>query len=321
MTPASPSNELQSPKGQQSLYDTVPNTPLPVEGQDEIFQSFAYLTPFNHHARLAFDHAVDAIKSNPDSFSYALRNMDIEPFRQESASATSVFTDSDTAEADIGPTVPVYRFQGRYHFKLSNPPRNSKKGWALGDGRGSAAQQVDILLSGPKKVPDIAGIHAIIFPHDESCCLVLQARHMTVVHNVPLSQSIGSSQRQLAWEDEIRIGNCVYRFKHDNIAETDEHQKRLEVYMKKIHGPNWESLLPLLRPSSEIPQMTLHAYSWPLGAFAKGTFGVVAAGFRNDGKPVAVKRFNKPKETELSAHRRMMAYIGKHVSVARAITC
>ena len=172
------------------------------------------------------------------------------------------------------------------------------------------------LLSGPKKVPDIAGIHAVIFPHDESCCLVLHTRHTTVVHNVPLSQSAGSSQKQLAWEDEIRVGNCVYVFKHDDVAETDEHQKQLEVYMKKIHGPNWESSSPLLRLSSEIPQMTLHAYSWPLGAFANGTSGVVTAGFRNDSKPIAVKRFNKPEETELSAHRSMMAYIGKHVSAA-----
>ena len=241
--------------------------------------------------------------------------MNIEPVRQESASAASVFTDSDTVEADITSEIPNYRYQGAYCFKLSNPPRNSKQGWALGDGRSSAGKQVDILLSGPKKVPDIAGIHAIIFPHEQSCRLVLRARHKTFVHDVALSQSGESSQRELAWEDEIRIGKCIYKFVHNPFIKSAEYQEQLHVYMKKTHGQNWESL-SLLGSSSDVPQIRLHEYTWPLGAFAKGTFGQVTAGTRIDGKPVAVKRFNKPKEAELSAHRKMMAYIGRHVSTA-----
>ena len=307
--PEVPPEELDSP------CDTIPNTPLPVEGQ-EISQTIACLTPFNHSARVAFDHAVDAIKSNPDLFADARRNMNIEAVRHESASAASVFTDSDTAEAGIVHDIPTYRYQGGYHFKLSNPPRSSKQGWALGDGRGMAGRQVDILLNGPRKATDIAGIHAIIFPHEQSCRLVLRARHKTLVDNVTLSQSSKSSQRELAWVDEIRIGRAVYTFQYRDFVEGKEYQEQLDVYMKKTHGPSWESLSTLLGPSSDIPQIRLHAYSWPLGAFAKGTFGQVTAGTRNDGKPVAVKRLNKPKETELSAHRKIMAYIGRHVSTA-----
>lgn len=308
--PEVPPEELDSP------CDTIPNTPLPIEEQ-EISQVLAYLTPFNHEARLAFDHAVDAIEGDPELFSYARRNMDINVIRQESVSAASVFTDSDTAEADIAPDIPLYRYKGRYHFRLSNPPRNYKRGWALGDGRSLGASQVDILLSGPKKVSNIAGIHAVIFPHEQSCCLVLRARHKTTVHNVVLSQSGESSQRRLAWVDEIRVGSCVYTFVHKAFTQTEEYQEQLEMYMKKTHGPNWQSLSPLLDPSSDLPQITLNAYSWPLGAFAKGTFGQVTAGTQDDGKPVAVKRLNKPKAAELSAHRKLMAYIGRHVSAAR----
>lgn len=87
--------------------------------------------------------------------------------------------------------------------------------------------------------------------------------------------------------------------------------------MKKTHGVTWKSLSALLGSSTDDPKMTLCAYSWHLGAFAKGTFGVVTAGPREDGKPIAVKKFNKPKVAELSAHRKMMAHIGQHVSATR----
>lgn len=75
-------NGLDSPKGQRSPCDTAQNTLLPIEESDEMFQPFAYLQPFNHKARLAFDCAVDAIKDNPDLFAHARRNMSIEPARQ-----------------------------------------------------------------------------------------------------------------------------------------------------------------------------------------------------------------------------------------------
>ncbi|KAL9121888.1 MAG: hypothetical protein Q9187_001555 [Circinaria calcarea] len=318
--PGDRSNELDSLGGHRSPDDTIPNTPLPLEGQ-ESSHILAYLTPFNRQARLAFDHAVDAIKTDPDLFAYARRNMDIWPVRQESASAASIFTDSDTAEVDIAPDIPIYRYDGAYHIRLSNPPRNSKQGWTLGDGRNSGDSQVDILLSGPRNVPDIAGVHAFIFPHKESCRFVLRARHTTTVHNFSFSQRDVPCQRELAKKDEIRIGNCVYSFTHDEFVETKEHQEQLEVYMKKTHGLNWESLSAVLGPNSDLPQIKLHAYSWPLGAFAKGTFGQVTAGTRNDGKPIAVKRFNKPKGSELSAHREIMACIGKHPNILELLDC
>ncbi|KAI9881283.1 MAG: hypothetical protein M1830_005569 [Pleopsidium flavum] len=62
--------------------------------------------------------------------------------------------------------------------------------------------------------------------------------------------------------------------------------------------------------------MRLHEYLWSLGAFTSGTFGQVTAGTGSDGKAVAVKRFKEPEEEKLSAHRKMMSYIGKHQKLA-----
>ncbi len=91
--------------------------------------------------------------------------------------------------------------------------------------------------------------------------------------------------------------------------------------MKEAQGPTWEGLLKILDSSPEAVSMRLNEYSWPLGAFASGPFGLVTAGTRRDGSAVAVKRFRKPKEDFLSAHRKMMSYIGKHVSTTRLLSC
>ena len=299
--------------------DTVPVTPEPSYEDEQNAQAFAHLTPISRAARLAFDSAVDAIKSDPDYFAHLRRNMHVEPNRQVSPSAASVFTDSDTTETEASSNEVTYRYKGAFHFKLGNPPRYPKKGWILGDGRNSAARQVDFLLSGPKKTAEIAGIHATIFIHDRSCRLVLGARHKTTVH---ASNGTGTSTTlcrtscpaQLAREDEIRIGECVYLFEYDEDADRKEHEQQLASFMKKVHGPTWEGLLKILGSSPEAVSMRLNEYSWSLGAFACGSFGQVTAGTRRDGSAVAVKRFIKPEEDFLSAHRRMMSYIGKHVS-------
>ena len=306
---------------QPHLSDTVPNTPEPLSISGGNLQPFAHLVPINAAARLAFDYAVDAIKHNPNLFDRARRNMHIESARQESVSTASVFTDSEDTKSETSCNELPYRYRGRFYFNLSNPPINSRAGWVLGDGRGSAAGQVDFLLSAPKKVADIAGMHAMIFPHKQTCRLVLDARHKTVLlasnggrTSVCLSRSTACAVQELAWEDEIRIGDCAYLFSYEDYATGEEHQRQLETFMKGFYGAGWESLHPLLGSSPDTIPIRLQRYSWTLGAFAKGTFGQVAAGTGSEGNAVAVKRIFKPVEAELSAHRKMMAYLGKHVS-------
>lgn len=101
----------------------------------------------------------------------------------------------------------------------------------------------------------------------------------------------------------------------EDYATGEEHQQQLEKFMKECHGVGWEGLQRLLGPSPDAMPIRLHKYSWTLGAFAKGTFGQVAAGTGSEGNAVAVKRIYNPVEAELSAHRKMMAYLGRHVSV------
>jgi len=131
---------------------------------------------------------------------------------------------------------------------------------------------------------------------------------------ITISKSAASVQ--LGSEEQIRIGDCVYLFEYLDFAKSETHGEQLALFMKETHGPNWEGLLQLLSSSPEDTRMRLHNYSWSLGAFAKGTFGQVTAGTGSDGNPVAIKRLNKPREEQLSAHRRIMSHIGKHVSVA-----
>jgi len=179
---------------------------------------------------------------------------------------------------------------------------------------------VDFLLSAPRQAKDIAGKHAVIFLHPRSCRLVLGARHKTTMQApdgraamITISKSAASVQ--LGSEEQIRIGDCVYLFEYLDFAKSETHGEQLALFMKETHGPNWEGLLQLLSSSPEDTRMRLHNYSWSLGAFAKGTFGQVTAGTGSDGNPVAIKRLNKPREEQLSAHRRIMSHIGKHVRV------
>ena len=302
--------------------DTVPNTPEPRPDPDGIF---ARLKPINDAARQHFDYAVDAIKENPSLFAHARRNMSIEPPRQESVSAVSVFTDTEVVSSEGAAIDLPYRFKGEYLFQFSNPPRG--QAWLLGDGRPSAAKQVDFLLTGPRRAAEIAGIHAMIFPHNRSCRLILRARHKTIVPSpisggttLTLSRSADSVEVELAFQNEIRIGGCVHLFQYDETAENQKHQAQLEAFMREKHGPNWEGLSNLLVWSPDTAPVRLYGYSWSLGAFAKGTFGQVTAGTRSDGTVVAVERLIKPDEERLSAHRKLMAHIGRHVSISSLVT-
>ncbi|MCJ1243493.1 hypothetical protein MMC30_000690 [Trapelia coarctata] len=321
-------DEAGPSREQPNLNDTVPNTAEPVSSYNSSSQHFAHLVPVNAKARLAFDYAVDAVKGDPELFAHARRCMCIESARQESVSVASVFTDSDAIETEVPSEEPPHRFGGYFRFDLSNPPRDPRVGWVLGDGRGPAAKHVDFLLSGPKKVADISGIHAMISFHERSCRLVFIARHKSVLHapdgsrtTVTLARSAGSPPQELAFKDEIRIGDCAYSFSYEDCAKGEEHRQQLEMFMKKCHGVGWGGLSKLLESSPDATPMRLHKYSWSLGAFAEGTFGQVAGGTASDGNAVAVKRIKSPREEELSAHRKMMGYLGSHPNILELLDC
>ena len=321
--PDEPSNNLGSPIRPWSPSDTIPAIPKRLERYEPKHQPFASLTPISRKARQAFESAVDAIKQNPDAHEHVLRNMVIEPVRHQSISVTSEFTDSETAEAEPHES-PLFRFTGHFCFRLDNPPRVPRLGWVIGDGRSTAATQVDFLLSAPRQARRIAGKHAVIVFHPRSSRLVLGARHSTMIPApdgrapmVDLSKSAVNSE--LGPVEQIRIGDCDYLFEYLDFAKSETHKQQLTTFMKQTHGQNWEGILDLLSSSAEDTPMRLHTYTWSLGAFARGAFGQVAAGTANDGNPVAIKRLNRPQEEQLSAHRRIMSHIGNHVRVVWAV--
>ncbi len=86
----------------------------------------------------------------------------------------------------------------------------------------------------------------------------------------------------------------------------------LSSFMKGHHGPQW-TFHKMRSPASGGDHMNLGSYTCSPGAFAQGTFGQVTAGWTLDGAAVAIKRFIKPRQTDLNSHREMMAYIGEHV--------
>lgn len=314
--------------GPLSPSDTIPASPKPLSEFEEKQQPFARLSPINDAARRAFDSAVDAIKRDQDAHAHVRRNIVFESVRQESVSVASEFTDSENTETHAQNGPPSHRFKGFFCFRLDNPPRVPRNGWILGDGRNSAAGQVDFLLSAPRQTRDIAGKHVAIYPHPRSCRLLLQARHRTTMQasdtrSMITTLSKSDSATQLTSAEQIHIGDCIYLFDYLDSAISEAHQEQLTKFMKQTHGSGWTSLLHIINSSSssEIPNMRLHTYSWPLGAFAGGTFGQVAAGTASNGDPIAVKRFYKPREEQLSAHRRMMSHIGRHPNIIHLLDC
>ena len=318
--------KVDTPIRRRSSSIIIPATPETLHEfeQNDSSSPFAHLVPINRAARLAFETTVDAIKQDPSGHAHFRRNILIEPAHQESISVASDFTDSEASETEGQSDAPSYRFKGHFCFRLDNPPRVPRIGWILGDGRSSAAKQIDFLLSAPRQVKDISGKHVIISFHPRSCRLVLQARHKTTMQapdrggtTVELSKSDMSVE--LGARENIQIGDCIYLFEYLPYAKSETHEQQLSQFMKQTYGSNWEGLLNLLPSSPEATPVRLHTYTWSLGAFAKGSFGQVTAGTGGSGNPVAIKRLFKPREEEISAHRRSMGHIGKHVRLVMSV--
>lgn len=168
----------------------------------------------------------------------------------------------------------------------------------------------------------IARVHASALPHEQSCRLLLRAHHRTFVHGangvgraILISQNTSPSIIHLGSNEDIQIGtDCTYYFKYTDFAESDQHKECLFAFMKTIHGDHLQSLAKLIQPTpSPTPMIRLNMYSWLVGAFAKGTFGQLAAGYKSNGDLVAVKWFRNPKEDKLSHHRKLMSHIRDHV--------
>ncbi|KAJ9641307.1 hypothetical protein H2204_002985 [Knufia peltigerae] len=281
---------------------------------------FASLVPLNRDARERFSSAVQTILDNPDQWERARNNLRWEHNRHESVSTTSVFSDAE----DVAQETTVYAhpaYIGEYLFQLDHPPRQGA--WILGDGRGSFRTDVDFLLTAPHTSRAIAGRHALIYHDKRTRRLLLRANHKVIAPSpsnpgtsIMLNRKSDPQTMELVRRHELRIGTCTYLFDYTDAATSTQYSVRLGDFMRKIYGEQWQginSLTPgLLSVTPDEQSMRFGKYSWPIGAFAEGTFGQVVAGTTISGEAIAVKRLKFPNGNDLAKIQKVMAHLQGH---------
>ena len=297
-----------------SQGSTLPNTPgsFSKDVLDEIEDDvFALLRPLNPDAYEAFNAAVNVIIKDSDTYTHARQFLHS---NTRSIRESSVFTNDSAAESGSGP---VPQWVGCFKFSLKVSPSIPGEGWYFGTGRGrSKPGETDILLAPPTQrwaTKGVAGRHARLYFHRESCRVILEARHSVILGGAKEADIITKQASQVLEQGQIiGIGGCLYAFEYTAYYTSPVFVEELSAFMKCYHGPQW-MIHRMLPPASGGDLMTMGKYTCTPGAFAQGTFGQVTAGWARNGKAVAIKRFKKPYQASLDSHRKMMDYIGEHV--------
>ena len=298
---------------------TIPITPSPLSEDilnQEIDNVFAWLRPINTIACEAFDDAVNAVIKHPTTYLH-MRQF-FHTSQNRSVRAASVFTD-DSTSADNGECDQSNpQWTGAFKFSLKTVSCATGDGWSLGTGHGlPSGEEVDIMIAPPSRrwLKSIAGKHARFYFHKESARMALEARHTIKLSGMDKVDVITKTAvRVLEKGQFISIGDCLYTFEYTDLMKSKDFLDDLSKWMKVHHGPGW-ALHRTLSSTLGGDHINLGNYTCTPGAFAQGTFGEVTAGWARDGSTVAIKRFKKPKEESLKAHREMMHYIGEHVSL------
>lgn len=303
----------------ESEESTIPNTPSSFS-EDVLSESeeqvFAWLRPSDPSACKAFDAALNAIITSPRDYEHTRQFIHAD---RRSIRATSVFTNDSTLDQHEEPQSEGPRWIGSFKFSLKTLPRKPIEGWYLGtDGHGSKTGEVDMLLAPYTqkwRKLRIAGKHARVFFHEESCRVMVEARHTVTISTATGAETLTRSKsRVLENGSMLSIGDCLYVFEYTEYSKTPSFQIDLSRFIEEHHASRW-SIHKLLPPISTGETMVLGEYMCSRGAFAQGTFGQVSAGWARDGRAVAIKRFKRPEEPELKAHQKVMFCLGYHVSV------
>ena len=285
----------------------------PGSGADDIVNAnqndvFAWLRPHSDIARRAFDASVNSALKNRGKYEHIRQFLQIS---ERGNRALSAFTEDGAENHDV-----ARQWSGAFRLSLKVPPRDSAKGWYFGTSRGRHLQDVNILLAPPIKKwagSRIAGRHGRLFLHEESCRMMLEARHtVTTTKNGAFVISQLNS-RVVEHGELIEIGDCTYTFEYAELYSTPGFEEDLVRFMKEHNGPRW-ALNKLLSPASVNSSLPMGNYSCSPSAFAQGTFGKIYAGWSHNGRPVAIKVFKRPVENEVRGHQELMAQIGYHVS-------
>lgn len=268
---------------------------------------FAWLRPHSDTAREAFSASVNSALKYGDKYEHVRQFLCV---TERDNVARSPFTEDD-AEPGNEPL----QWSGAFMLSLKVRPRDPAKGWYLGTNRRRQPQEVDILLAPPTETwanKRIASKHARLFFHEQSCRMMLEARHtVTITKN---GAAIITQSRSHVIEDGelIEIGACSYIFEYTKLHSTPTFQQDLVQFMKAYNGAQW-SLNKLLSPASVSQPISIGSYCCSPSAFAQGSYGRIRAGWTQDGCPVAIKVFKEPRETNIIGHKQLMDHIGYHV--------
>lgn len=287
-----------------------PTIPLTLEDEKDVF---ARLLPLNRLACEAFDAVVNSTVEDLSRPNHFRRFLNAET---RGTRARSVFTGDGDAPDDPDPCSENYQWTGAYELSLKILPHNPEKGWYIGTNRGQPEDsEIDILLA-PSTSKwakfRIAGKHARLFLHKESCRVMLEARHTVTVGRNGAMTFTNSTSHVLEQEELISIGDCMYTFTYTEFFKSSLFEKELSQFMKEYYDPQW-AINKLLSPASVGEPISLGRYYCSPSSFAQGTFGKVTAGWTGDGVAVAIKHFKNPKESEVNLHRKNMRHIGNHV--------
>ncbi|KAL8727617.1 MAG: hypothetical protein Q9166_005925 [cf. Caloplaca sp. 2 TL-2023] len=301
---------------------TVPNTPesgsekIPTLDEGTVF---AWLRPLNLPTSDAFDSTVNTVIKYPSEYNHQYRFLHCD---SRQGRAQSVFTDDDDS---IQPesSAPVTQWAGAFGLTFTQLPHNPAKGWDIGTNRAkSTSGEVDLLLAPQNSRMNlgIAGNHARLALHNQSCRISLEAKH-TVTIGINGAKSFRQSKRYVLEHGEIvLIGLCAYTFQYTDYFFSAAFDHDITQYMRKYCESHW-SMNDYISPSSVGLPISLSNYYCSPRAFAQGTFGKISAGWSESGEVVAIKTFKKAIESEISSHIELMEYIGRHDRILQLLKC
>ncbi|KAL8790343.1 MAG: hypothetical protein Q9213_000695 [Squamulea squamosa] len=279
----------------ESEASTEPATPK--EGSAEVIKLdesnvFAWLRPLSKTSCQAFDATVNLVIKKPAEFTHVRQFLHCDS-RQDRAQ--SVFTDDEDDSTDR---------------------------WCIGSGR-ARSKEVDLLLAPPTdrwmKI-EVAGIHATLAIHPESCRISLQARH-TVTISKNSTKTFRQQESYILEHDEIiLIGDCAYTFQYTDYFFSPAFERDIIRYMRSHIKSLW-TMNEFISPNSVGPPRLLGNYYCSPSAFAQGTFGKVSAGWTENGATIAIKTFKNPKESEIKSYIEIMEYIGTHENIVQLLKC
>ncbi|KAL9594240.1 MAG: hypothetical protein Q9219_007142 [cf. Caloplaca sp. 3 TL-2023] len=315
-------------EGQDRMGDsdrsTIPNTPeadseeAVVLDQDEVF---AWLRPFNDIALKAFDATVNlVIKHKLDHFRHFL-HCDSRQSRSQ-----SIFTeDGDSSHNEPQPS--IYQWVGAFGLRLTYLPLDTIQGWCIGtnDGRipSRPLKEIDLLLAphaALRTETRIAGHHATLNLHKQSCRIILQAKHTTTISSNGAKTFRHPDSFLLEHGEIILLGNCAYTFEYTDYFRSPAFEQAITEHMRKYHESLW-SMNKYVSPGSVGLPTALGEYYCSPSAFDDGTFGRVSAGWSQNGATVAIKTFKNPNKSEIYSHVKLMETIGRHENVIQLLKC